>query len=352
MSGTLMLVSADAGGPLRAEVGERRRACPDFLRLESRHDVRLLDWSALPGAAGGRSVGQSLRQVGTALGQMDQVDVVFSDSERIGIPLALGMRARRRRTPHLMIGHHLGNPRKAPFFRVAKAHRYIDRIVVHSPNQLELLQAGLGLSDDQVTVVPYGIDTEFWSEPTTSEDGDLVVSAGREHRDYRLLVDAVGGHCRLFMTDASAHNPGARRNLPDALPPGVERRRVGILELRELYARASVVAVPLVATSYPFGITTVLEAMSMGKAIVVSDTEGLQGVIEDGRTGLVVAPGDGDALRDAVLGLLRDPEARVRLGRAAREEAVTRFGLDRFVDELGGHLHDLSGEARRTEPHR
>jgi glycosyltransferase involved in cell wall biosynthesis len=345
----LMLVSADAGDELRAEVGAQRRACPDFLRLEERHGVRLLDWSGLGTRPVGGSIGQSLRHVGSALRQMDQVDVVFSDSERVGLPLALAMRARRRRTPHLMIGHHLGNPRKASFFRVAKVQRRIDRILVHSPNQLDLLHDQLGLADDQIKVVPYGVDTEFWDDPGAREDGDLVASAGREHRDYRLLVEAVGGRCRLFMADASAHNAHAQRSLPEQLPHGAQRRGLGLLELRQLYGRASIVVVPLLATSYPFGITTLLEAMSMGKAVVVSDTEGLRGVIDNGRTGLVVPPGDGTALRDAVLGLLDDPRARARLGAAARKEAVLRFGLNQFVDALGAHLRELSGRTSSRE---
>ena len=74
------------------------------------------------------------------------------------------------------------------------------------------------------------------------------------------------------------------------------------------------VVVPVIDTPFPFGITTVLEGMSMGKAVVVSDTEGLRGVVEDGRTGVVVASRGRDGLRRAIEDLLADPERR----RAAR----------------------------------
>jgi glycosyltransferase involved in cell wall biosynthesis len=131
---------------------------------------------------------------------------------------------------------------------------------------------------------------------------------------------------------------------PEVWPDGVERRRaLDHPELRRLYNKASVIVVPVLPTAYPFGITTLLEAMSMGKAVVVPDTEGLRGVVEDGRTGVVVPPGDAFALSDAVGGLLGDSAARARLGHAARQAAVRRFGLDLFVDELGRHLHELSG---------
>jgi glycosyltransferase involved in cell wall biosynthesis len=85
--------------------------------------------------------------------------------------------------------------------------------------------------------------------------------------------------------------------------------------------------------------------MSMGRAVVVSDTEGLRGVVEDARTGVVVAPGDVGGMRRAIEDLMGDPTRRRELGMRAREAAVERFGLDVYVDELARHLEDLSGRA-------
>ena len=107
--------------------------------------------------------------------------------------------------------------------------------------------------------------------------------------------------------------------------------------------------VPLLPTAYPFGITSLLEAMAMAKPVVVSDTEGLRGIVEHGRTGLVVPPGDPAALRSAVRGLLEDAAARESLGQAARAAVLERFRLDQFVDELGRHLDELAGIPRTPE---
>ena len=92
-----------------------------------------------------------------------------------------------------------------------------------------------------------------------------------------------------------------------------------------------------------------LEAMAMAKPVVVSDTEGLQGIVEHGRTGLIVPPGDTIALRRAMRGLLEDADAREGLGQAARAAVIGRFGLDQFVDELGRHLGELAGMPRAAE---
>src|SRR5579859_2872356 len=112
-----------------------------------------------------------------------------------------------------------------------------------------------------------------------------------------------------------------------------------------MYAQATVVVVPVIDTPFPFGITTVLEGMSMGKAVVVSNTEGLRGVVEDGRTGVVVPPGDVAGLRRAIVDLLADPDKCRRLGECARQAAIERFGLDVFVGEMARHLSELGGHA-------
>ncbi len=344
-----MLVSADAGESLRQQVTAQARPCPEYLRLQDRHGVQLLDWSRLAGGPHRRSVGLSVRHAGAALAELPRADVVLSDGEHVGIPLALAMQARRCTTPHIVIGHHLGSPRKAPIFRWAKAHRKMDRVLVHSPNQMDLLHRKLGFSREQLRLVPYGVDTEYWAPGPRAEGADLVLSTGREHRDHQTLIDAVAGTASLFVTDSSAHSPRARRRGPQAWPEWVERRALSHLDLRGQYDRAAVVVVPVLPTAYPFGITSLLEAMAMAKPVVVTDTEGLRGIVEHGRTGLVVPPGDATALRRAVRELLEDADTREGLGQAARAAVIGRFGLDQFVDELGRHLDEVAGTRRTPE---
>ncbi len=88
----------------------------------------------------------------------------------------------------------------------------------------------------------------------------------------------------------------------------------------------------------------------MAKAVVVSDTEGLRGIVEHGQTGVVVPPGDPAAMQRAVRELLADADAREALGQSAREAVLERFSLDQFVDELGRHLDELAGVSRTPEP--
>jgi glycogen synthase len=71
----------------------------------------------------------------------------------------------------------------------------------------------------------------------------------------------------------------------------------------------------------------VLEAMAHGRPVVATRVGGIPDLVEDGVTGLLVEPGDRDALRAALERLLADPELRRRMGREARRR-VRRCSWD------------------------
>ena len=91
---------------------------------------------------------------------------------------------------------------------------------------------------------------------------------------------------------------------------------------------------PLHEVDFQAGITTILEAMSMERAIVCSRTAGQIDTIVDGETGVYVEPGDAAALRAAIEGLLADPARTAQLGRNARRWVVANADIDRYADAV------------------
>jgi glycosyltransferase involved in cell wall biosynthesis len=343
-----MLVS-DRADARRVEVRLGRRPCPEYLLLEERHGVEVLDWSRLGDGARSRSARLSVAHAAVGWRRLEELDVVFSDGEHVGVPLALAMRASGRRTPHLMLGHHLTTGQKRRVFRLLRPQERITRILVHSRRQLALIETELGVPPRMLRFVPYFADTRFWTPQPVAEEA-LVVSAGREHRDYSTLTAACARlPARVFVAAGSLFSPGARYAPALAWPDNASTGSADHLELRAWYARASVVAVPLVPNDFQAGVTTLLEAMSMGKAVVVTATEGQRDIVQDGVTGLTVPPGDVVALREAIAQLLADPSERARLGANARELVTRRFSLDVYVDELARHLTEISHAARSSE---
>jgi glycosyltransferase involved in cell wall biosynthesis len=343
---SLMLVSASADASLRREVADGARPRPEYLLLEHDHGVELLDWSRLPGSHRGRSAWTSAIHVATAMRLMGRHDVVFSDGEHLGIPLALAMRAIGNSTPHLVIGHHLTSKSKAHVLGRLHAHESMTRILVHSTLQARLAHRNLGIPESKLAYIPYYADSEFW-QPVRVIEERLVVSAGREHRDYATLAEACGElDARVHVAAGSLHSPAATTREPASWPANFTRGFADYRSLRDLYARSSVVAVPLVETDFQAGVTTALEAMSMGKAVVVTATGGQSHVVHDGVTGICVAPGDAGELRDAIRFLLDNPAERRRLGEAARQSVVAGFSAEVYAGRLSRHLVELAGRER------
>lgn len=83
----------------------------------------------------------------------------------------------------------------------------------------------------------------------------------------------------------------------------------------------------------PFGVA-VIEAMALGKAVVASSAGAPAELIDDGRTGILVAPGDDAAFARALESLAASPADRNRLGAAARTEAHTFYGSEAIADRL------------------
>jgi glycosyltransferase involved in cell wall biosynthesis len=79
-----------------------------------------------------------------------------------------------------------------------------------------------------------------------------------------------------------------------------------------------------------FGLA-VVEAMAMGRPVVVSDVGGMTKTVEHGRSGLRVEPANPEALADALAALLLDPVRARTLGQAARERIRKRYNIARTL---------------------
>jgi mannosyltransferase len=84
-----------------------------------------------------------------------------------------------------------------------------------------------------------------------------------------------------------------------------------------------------------FGLT-LIEAMSVGAALVAARAGAAEFVVEDGVTGVLTPPGDVDALVAALEPLMRDPEAAAAMGQRARVRVLEKFSLDAETRGIAG----------------
>jgi glycosyltransferase involved in cell wall biosynthesis len=193
-------------------------------------------------------------------------------------------------------------------------------------------------------VIYGGVDgARYRPDPQASRRGVLFLGRVTPHKGVDRLIRALPEDAELTVAGTTGHDPDPpERDYPDLLRSLARGRAVRFLgavpddQLPALYRHAAVLALPSVEhTCYGRHIAIVellglvaLEAMASGTPVVCSRVGGLPEVVEDGVTGLLVEPGDVDALREALERILRDRALAARLGRAARERALERFTWD------------------------
>jgi glycosyltransferase involved in cell wall biosynthesis len=128
----------------------------------------------------------------------------------------------------------------------------------------------------------------------------IIAGRGEERPKLQAFADASAVGDRI-------HIAGHRDDIPD------------------LQAAASVLCMPSLWEGLPLAI---LEAMHAGNCIVASATSGIPEAIRDDDNGLLVPPGDVDALASALRRVLEDPSLRARLGAVAKRDAQSRFSID------------------------
>ncbi len=105
-------------------------------------------------------------------------------------------------------------------------------------------------------------------------------------------------------------------------------------------AASDIFVLPSRSESFP---NAILEAMAAGLPIVASGVGGILELVENGRTGFLVPPGEATPLAERVMHLMANPDEGAAMGAAARAEALARFSFDRMIagfDEL--YLSELT----------
>ncbi len=182
---------------------------------------------------------------------------------------------------------------------------------------------------DQVVAI-LGHISEVKGHPTFVEAAGILV---REFPLARFLV--IGGET---LQEGLRHQLELRGH---ALALGSRLQFLGFRkDVAEILAAADVVVLPSLAEGFPLA---VLEAMACGKPVVASPVGGVPEAISDGITGLLVPPGDPQALAAAVAGLLREPDLMSLMGRAARLRIAQRFSIGVFAAAVQRLYGDLLG---------
>ena len=234
------------------------------------------------------------------------------------------------------LGRRLALRRFYGFTRMqSRVARRLARVITVSQSSLDDIVAEHGVERARVRIVPVGVDRDRWRPlPGVARvPGRLMTTASADvsMKGLAYLVEALA-KVRTERPDTElvvvgAPKPdGAVARLIDRLAIGHAVRFVtGVSDERivELYAEAEVAVVPSLYEGFSL---PAVEAMACGVPVLATTGGALPEVVgDDGRTAVLVPPGDAGALAGAIVALRDDPVRRAGLGHAGRRRAVERF---------------------------
>ena len=194
----------------------------------------------------------------------------------------------------------------------------VDAILALNSRQVPYIAERWGASIS-VAVSGYMVDTNFY-RPSDEKPQEYILSVGDDPgRDYPTLLDAMDGISTELVI---------KTKLPLPLNPQKHKSvrlvsdHLDHLAFRRLYDRCRFVVLPLKSdTLNASGVTTLVEAYAMGKAVIVTSSDGVRDFLSPEETCVEVPAYNADALRAAIQRLLREPETCERLGKNARRFA-------------------------------
>ncbi len=215
-------------------------------------------------------------------------------------------------------------------------------------DERQFIAAGIVSTQKSIVILSSGVSTDVFSPSQVTDTQKARLKNELGLRPEEVIITMISRVIRSkgifeFMTAAQE----VKRNCPNAhfLLIGPEDNenldRLNTEELRQLKeivdwpgSRRDIPAVLAISdifvlpSAYREGIPRVLlEAASMGRPIVTTDSPGCNEVVENEVNGLLIPVRDADALSQAILRLVQQPELRQRFGQVSRQRAVERFDI-------------------------
>ena len=227
-------------------------------------------------------------------------------------------------------------------------------IILQNPDDELMLHAAGVLADGQAHLIRgSGVDVERFVPIPEPGGAPLVVLASRMlwGKGIETFVHAAERVRKKMPTARLALVGPTDSGNPAAVPEAQLRAwaEAGDVEwwgfrddMEDVLAQSHVVCLP---SEYGEGVPRILiEGAASGRPLVATDIAGCREIVRDGKSGLLVRPGDPAALAQALLDLLRDRDLRRRLGQGARRLAEDEFSARSVIADTFGVYRILASE--------
>ncbi len=251
-------------------------------------------------------------------------------------------------------------PWKADQLGAGYALSCCDRVIAVSAQMREDILRHFSIDPAKLVVLHNGIDPEVFHRVEARDALDrlgvrtpYVLFVGRitEQKGIFHLLDAarlLPEGIQVVLCSAAADTPEIEERLRRAVSehPNVlwVHQMAPIDVITQLFSHAAVFACPSIYE--PFGLIN-LEAMACETPVVASSVGGILEVVEDGKTGILVAPGRPEELAAALRRILENPGLGLAMGRAGRRRVEERFSWASIAERTEQVYRDAIGEFKK-----
>ncbi|HLJ79867.1 MAG TPA: glycosyltransferase family 4 protein, partial [Ktedonobacterales bacterium] len=251
-------------------------------------------------------------------------------------------------------GHRAGGPMERLKLRLNKrAFDHAEALVTWCQWAKDSLVQDYGVLPEKVTVIPPGVDLAQWPRHSGYDrvhgaEGRLprllFVGGDFERKGGNVLLQCfkreLQSECELAIVTQSPVAPSRNLKIYHNVTPNSDT-------LLRLYAEADIFVFPTLADCAPLAVP---EAMAASIPIVTTHVGAIPEMVTDGEQGLLVQPGDADALTGAVRRLIESPDLRARMGDRGRATVEEDYDARRNAHRLLNVLKGATDRAHRL-PH-
>lgn len=202
---------------------------------------------------------------------------------------------------------------------------YVDKIICYSSYEPDFYAKMFNMPVDKFCYVPLGVAK---IEGVISSEGDYIFSTGRSNRDYDFLINSLSGNGMNVRIACSGYTYNGESDMTNV---DILQNCFGRDMQKEL-ANSFCVVIPLKDTHISSGQLVILQAMQMGKPVIVTENDAVKDYIENGKTGFIIKK-DGNALKQAI-GKLNDTKIYDEISKNAKSAFEEKFSLSGLAKNI------------------
>ena len=271
---------------------------------------------------------------------------IIATTNALGICLALSKKLGFLENEVIFINMGLFAKRQS-IFKTFIYKRILENVKMLSLSKYESKFLSYEFKSNNVNYLQFGVDKNFWKKNESFQDNSpkknqYILSIGGDlARDWNLLTDSWQSDFPCLKI-VSPRKINSSKNNIQVISSSWHDDKLSDLEIKDIISKSLFVIIPLKETIQPSGQSSCLQAMSCGKAVIISDIQGIwdRDLLLHEENIFLVKPSDGKSLIEGIKVLLRENSLRTKIEKNGRKLIQEEFNSYKMADNLKEYLED------------